>query len=59
MREHTQINNLQEKGIYTGKTLYGKYLDAVGNIGSYLTIFVTHDVYISARYYFYHIEKES
>ena len=42
--EHKQVNNLHVKGVYIGKTPYGKYLDAIGNIGLYLLVFVAHEV---------------
>ena len=32
-KSHTQINSPHAKGRYMAKTLYGKYLDAVSNMG--------------------------
>ena len=40
------------RGRYMGKTLYGKYLDADGNIGSNLTLCVVCKVSVSITYAF-------
>ena len=42
--EHTHINNPHTEGRYMGKTLYGKYLDAIDIIRLYLYLCVACEV---------------
>ena len=50
--EDKNINNLHTKYRYMGKTIYGKYLDNVVNIGVNLPSCVLREVWVSMSYIF-------
>ena len=53
--KYTHINNLHEKVKHMGKTLYGKYLDDVGNMGVNIPSCVLCEVWVSTSYHFQYI----